>query len=437
MSQESVVTAQYFNSMSRKDWQQSRANFDCSITLFENTLYLAVTSNSTQVSNNCGKLLRYDYPSDTWNEVYQLPLFNEGDGISYARESKLGFGQNNSSHTNKIYSEMAVFKGESDNAAALYLSIFSSGGSQLLRTENGEDFYAVPKAEVEQYSLSFRRFLALQNKLYASCSGKLQTEIQKWEDLPIVYGSNNPALGVWQDISLLGFGDFNNKAIPQIVEFNNCLYVGTLNSEQGFQVWKTQILDQNSAWEKVISKGAYRYTMNEFTSSMVVFKGNLYIASGTFVVASNNINDINIVSPELICIYPDDSWDLIVGTPKFTPDGLKVPLSGMGPGFDDFSYSAFQCLLVHNDYLYVGVQKPNRFQMWASEDGESWEMIPLNGITNYPHVELCAAMSTPFGLTLVFDTGTSQNVNDYLSNSLGANGLEIWIGKESYVNLIC
>ena len=432
MSKDSLLAAQYFASTEQKGYQQLTSIFSCFLFLFQNHLYLAITSDSTQKANHSGKLLRHDSLNDTWDEVYQLPLLNEDSNAYLTKASKSNISQNDLIHHNKIFSEIAIFKGKSDNAPMLYLSLISSLESQLLRTETCESFHVIPKAKVEQYRLSFRQLYPFQNKLYASCLGRLTGEAEKWEDLPIVYVSDDPALGLWQCTSLSGFGDSNNKAISQMVAFNDCLYVGTLNLEQGFQVWKTQVIEPFSySWKQVISKGAYRYTMNEFVSSMVVFKGNLYVASGRSLLAENNTNEFNTAPPELIRIYPDDSWDLIVGAPKFTPDGLKVPLSAMGPGFDDLEQSNFQCLLVHDNYLYVGVQKPGRFQMWLSEDGEIWETIPLEGITNYPQVELCAAMSTPLGLTLVFDTIHGQTVDNSLSNTLGVNGLEIWIGKEN------
>ena len=56
---------------------------------------------------------------------------------------------------------------------------------------------------------------------------------------------------------------------------------------------------------------------------------------------------------ELYRINQDDSWDLIVGEPRLTPQGPKAPLSGMGIGFGSWFNGHFWRMAVHEGQLYV------------------------------------------------------------------------------------
>ena len=73
---------------------------------------------------------------------------------------------------------------------------------------------------------------------------------------------------------------------------------------------------------------------------MHVFKGRLYVGTDR--------------PAELLRINPDDTWDLVVGTPRQTPEGVKRPLSGMDVGFDNPLNIHVWRMQSHNGYLFVG-----------------------------------------------------------------------------------
>src|SRR5437867_10212785 len=117
--------------------------------------------------------------------------------------------------------------------------------------------------------------------------------------------------------------------------FNNHLYAGTFNHYEGFQIWKTPATGKSPCrWTKVIERGAYRGPLNEVAMSLCVFDGALYVGSAIQNGGYDRTNFIGPAAAELIRIYADDSWDLVVGSPRSTPQGTKYPLSGLGPGFD-------------------------------------------------------------------------------------------------------
>jgi hypothetical protein len=160
---------------------------------------------------------------------------------------------------------------------------------------------------------------------------------------------------------------------------------------------------------------------------MVVFQGNLYFASGMPADSYDRGNDISITAPEIIRIYSDDSWDLIVGAPKFTPDGLKVPLSVMGAGFDDSHNCTLQFMTVHNDCLYVGTQGKGGFQLWATEDGEIWEPLRLEPLSDRRDIEIYTVVTTPGGLVTVLGKTNLQNTDNPLKPK--THDVEVWLGK--------
>ena len=62
------------------------------------------------------------------------------------------------------------------------------------------------------------------------------------------------------------------------------------------------------------------------------------------------------VSPagfELLRIYPGGDWDLLVGTPVFTPGGLRAPLSAKGPGLDQIWNDRVFSLISHAGELFL------------------------------------------------------------------------------------
>src|SRR5262249_5517247 len=158
-------------------------------------------------------------------------------------------------------------------------------------------------------------------------------------------------------VSDLGFGDPDNQTFFEMADFNGHLYVSTLNPHSGFQVWKTRGGRKPYRWSRVITNGAFRGNLNEIAISMCVFDGALYVGTAIQHGGYARANAVGPAAPELIRIYPDDSWDLIVGRERWTPVGRKFPLSGRGPGFDNPFNGYFWRMIAHNGWLYLGTYK--------------------------------------------------------------------------------
>src|SRR5262249_30212034 len=152
-----------------------------------------------------------------------------------------------------------------------------------------------------------------------------------------------------------GFGDPTNLTVFELEVFDGFLYAGTLNPVHGFQVWKTSADGiPPYQWNRVITDGAYRGNLNECTASMCVFDHALYVGSSIQNGGYDRTYKVGPAPAELIRIHPDDTWDLVVGTERHTPQGLKCPISGLGPGFGTKLNVIFWRMAEYEGWLYLG-----------------------------------------------------------------------------------
>jgi hypothetical protein len=224
--------------------------------------------------------------------------------------------------------------------------------------------------------------------------------------------------------------------------FNGFLYAGTINPKMGFQIWKTRAEGYPYQWEKVITAGAFRGNSNEAVVSMCVFHDALYVGTGLQGIGFEKTYDEGPAAAELIRIHPNDSWELIVGNPRRTFEGVKIPLSGMGPGFDNGYNTVIWRMAEHDGWLYVGTEdvsvfllswlcatrgarlwgkaiddfigERGGFDLWRSQDGTAWEQVTGVGFGNPRSHGVRTFASTPAGLFV----GTAT-----------ARGCEIWLGS--------
>lgn len=160
---------------------------------------------------------------------------------------------------------------------------------------------------------------------------------------------------------------------------------------------------------------------------MVVFDNRLYVGGNGITVASAGIG----AAAELIRINPDDSWDVVVGYPRITPDGYTFPISGLMAGFGNVFNGHMWRMTVHEGILYVSTldtstrfrndpelgpfaQRFMGFDLYTSSDGVHFSPITTDGFGDPFNLGAGALASTPHGLFL----GTA---NYYY-------GLQVWLG---------
>lgn len=332
------------------------------------------------------------------------------------------------------YRGMAVFRGRSDAAPALYVSCLSSvsrgTGARILRSLDGITFNPVGEPGLGNAKVStFRSLVAFDDRLFVAPAGEGTT----WNvtRAPTILRSADPAGGEWTQACVAGFGDPTNGGIFELEVFDGHLYAGTFNHVLGHQIWKTPATGSEPCrWTKVLERGAYRGSLNEMAMSMCAFNGALYVGSGLQNGGYDRTYRIGPAAGELIRIHPDDTWDLVVGAARETPQGRRVPISGLGPGFDNFFNGYIWRMAVHDGWLYVGtfdwsvflpfaqrrrmlpwlqrhvdehgadaiVREQGGFDLWRSHDGEVWSPVTLNGLGNAYNYGVRTLLSSRHGL---------------------------------------
>ncbi len=401
------------------------------------------------------QILSYRPGEDGWKLVHRAPEITGSHGKTIPRD--LG------------YRAMAVFQGESDMEPALYVGTWSPAkgpGPLVLRSTDGESFIPVSEPGLADLPITtLRSLVAFKGKLYTTPAGSRGGN-PNVAGTPYILESSDPARGKWRRISEPGFGDPDNKTVFEMHPLGDFLYAGTFNVN-GFQIWRSRCEGQPPyVWEKVITEGAYRGPLNEVATSMMAFKGALYIGSGIQNGGVDRQNGIGPGASELIRLNQDGSWDLLVGSARETPAGEKKPLSGYNPGFDNFFNGYFWRMCEHEGWLYMGTfdwslmlgyadrtswppsfehifegvgsvnirDHQAGFDLYRSHDGDNWVPVTTTGLDNPYNIGLRNMVSTPHGLFLGTANPFGPRVwpldgNGYVDNPRG--GCEVWLGEHS------
>jgi hypothetical protein len=412
------------------------------------------------------QIWRLEPESGAWTNVYTSPLVKGKDGF----DVPLSVG----------FRCMSVFQGESDDAEVLYVPTWASHqtpSSLLLRSSDGTDFQVVSEpgsAVPENKARSFRGILPFRQYLVASpVVGQARFE-PNIAGHTVLLASRDPARGNWEPACEPGFGDPNNVSAFQMAVLDGHLYAGTLNINEGFQIWKTAgDSDPPFRWKKVLGFGAGRGRLNQIAMSMTPFRGALYLGTGIQNCSFDYDYNVGPAPPEILRLHPDDTWDLVVGEPRVTRGGLKIPVSGLGAGFESPFAGYLWSLAVHDGWLYAGTAVWTMFlryrqggenlpevlrslfeaklphgydrlesfleqyggcHVWRTRDGSSWVPVTQNGFDNCYNLGVRTQTSTPHGLFL----GTANPFGPevavrriagfrYEWNATG--GLEIWQGR--------
>jgi len=256
----------------------------------------------------------------------------------------------------------------------------------------------------------------------------------------VLYYSDDPGAGEWHQLAPPGFDDEGSTGVASLAVAHDHLYVGISNPLSGYQIWRLPVADAvgkavaDASWEQILQKGAWRFNHNLSPVSMCAFGGALYIGSGLPGMGYDRDHDVGPAAAELIRLSADGQWDLLMGEPRFTPDGFKVPLSAKGTGFGDPCNGAISTLVVHADTLFAGTsnwrsmdwamgdgQGPldGGFQLWSSSDGETWSQVIGDGHGQPGATGLPAVCAAPTGLFL----GTASQGQTILQHAMGHSGM--------------
>lgn len=395
----------------------------------------------------------YDPLVDTWERVYKAPWITGSHGRRIPRDIS--------------YRSVALYSRHPSEAPKLFISTWSPArgpGPIIMVTEDGRNFRTTCEPGLVGLPVTtIRSMVPFKGRLYTTPAGSRggNTNVSGHA---VVYESRDPEAGHWEPVNDIAFGDVGNKSLHELCAWGEHLYAGTLN-HRGFQLWRSRCEgDPPYEWEQVMRDGAGRGPLNQGVLSMYPFKGALYIGTGIQGGGVDRENKIGPAGAELIRLHEDLSWDLIVGQPRDTPDGYKMPLSGRYPGFDNFFNGYFWRMCEHEGWLYMGtfewstvlgyirrskfppafanvlahvtpqaiLDNQSGFDLYRSYDGDNWVPVTTSGMGNPYNMGLRTLQSTPHGLFIGTANPWGPKImplggDRYVANPRG--GCEIYLGN--------
>ena len=151
------------------------------------------------------------------------------------------------------------------------------------------------------------------------------------------------------------------------------LWVAFRNPVRGFEIWSAPWVPGSLVWVKSLEDGAWKWAANSDVYAMTAFGEACYAATGMDDAQQEKLAPFHRRAFELLRIYPGGDWDLLVGTPVFTPGGLRAPLSAKGPGLDQIWNDRVFSLISHAGELFLLGRNLDTLKLWHSQDGESWD----------------------------------------------------------------
>ncbi len=392
--------AHTFVDITPEDLPSPAENVDFSIVFFKDLLFLASIGYFPELLEEIRQVLCFNPSEGSWKTIYQETLPAGPEAVFKADDAD----QNPVPQGYQLQAEAVTVPDGKLSSLNLYISFSSSSKSELLKSSDGVSFSPVdankPGRQIQPFN---GNFFAL----------PVASQKQSAKQQAVIYVANAIESGDWQPANCPGFGDPRNQAVTALTVFQNALYAATHNPVQGFQLWKTSADGEPPySWELVLEKGGYGYALNGMITSLEVFQNCLY--GSTSLALSDSLEKPGFfwAGSELYRIYPDNQWDLIVGAPKYSPAGLKVPLSVMGPGFEEPPANpVYPYMAVHENLLYCCVQTVENFNLWFTQDGEQWSSTAIEGLSDAFRVDVQQAISTPLGLVLAMDRVNSVDLS--------------------------
>ena len=400
----------------------------------------------------------YTPETDIWERVFRAPVVHGTNGRDDV-PSYIGLRG------------MAVYQDAGDAAPCLYVTTWSphtAHSPDLLRSEDGRHFAPVPRPPFAPTVRAFRTLQPFQQRVHISptASGTAKGFLQDISSEAVIYANDDLRTDRWVAVSEEGFGNPDNVTVFEMAEYDGHLYGGTINPSTGGELWKTRGGQAPYHWKPVITRGAGRGQLNEAAATICEFKGALYVAYGIINGGYHRGAKVGPAAAEVIRVWPDDSWELLVGAARTTEQGLKYPLSGLGPGFDSLFNGYVWRMCVHDGWLYAGtlnwtntmpylpigfwpedvlalvrrwgtenlLSRYGGAELWRTHDGVHWEPVTRSGFGNKFNWGFRTLASTPHGLFVGTANPFAPNVAVrregkwcYIDNPRG--GCEIWLGS--------
>jgi len=325
------------------------------------------------------EIWQYTPETHTWVRVYQspatIPIGTDTAGNAVFAAQDIG------------YRGMTVFT-EADGTQALYVAGVGAGeiygqlngytfqtypAPRILRSTDGVTFTPLPQApgtflgNISNNSLnnpdgSFTGTNVFGFRSLTSYNGMLFATAGNYLGNGVVIASANPSAGnnAWFQAG----PSFNDFPAWDMTVFNGLLYVvgGTITNENGYFVANTNASGTPPfAFNTIVTQGGNNAPGTKDALSMAVFNNSLYVGTDG--------------PTELIRVNADNSWDLIIGSPRSAPQGQMNPLSGIGEYFDNEFNRHFWRLGVVPSGAHAGIYFTT--YDWSIQTQALWQIANL------------------------------------------------------------
>lgn len=246
--------------------------------------------------------------------------------------------------------------------------------------------------------------------------------------LGLVHDSDSPGGSIreyipehdqWRAIDLPEIEAGERPVVSELAAFAGSVYAATVDGERGFALWRRAGAGDAAAWESVLTRGAWRYAHNREALASAHHGDALYLITGTDPRArspSSKFSDYQ--GFEIIRIGADGTWDLLVGVPRFSPGGLRIPLSGLGPGMHPTLRREPYGCWSQGEHLFLCLHGVQGVQLWYSSAGEDWSSWSQPEFAAIHQLDRCRTMALDRSRVLVLDT----------TDAAGQTSTAIWAG---------
>lgn len=195
-----------------------------------------------------------------------------------------------------------------------------------------------------------------------------------------------------KDIGLDALDLSDAREITAVQIMGEAVVVAVADPVAGFDVFRFGLDAENDEATVLLSRGAHRFAVNAAVASMTPCASGLLVGTAALSGPSQPVGNWG---PELLLITPDGRWDLIVGQPRFSPDGLMLPASTQTPGMGSPVNAAIRAVACRGEEVVLAVQEyagatlddrrqaraeftdyVGAVRLWVSGDLETWEEIP-------------------------------------------------------------
>jgi hypothetical protein len=147
--------------------------------------------------------------------------------------------------------------------------------------------------------------------------------------------------GEWTAIDTGGLALSPGRVVTTLAMNAGRLHAAVADPIGGCDLFCLPVADPKLGWAPVFTRGADRFALNAAVSVIASVGRDLLL--GTAALATGAIAVGN-WGPELLIVGADGSWDLLIGQPRLSASGLRLPASALMPGIDSPENAAIKAI---------------------------------------------------------------------------------------------